>query len=195
MEYSNSNILKQFAAEMNGEFIDRNYHHSAKAELKHSDWKVIFDNYTEYKTSGGKTFEQIYARVISPIKSSDNFRFEICRKNIFSSITKIFGAQDIEIGNSEFDKAFVIKANNEFKLKAFLNNKSLRTQIENQDRINLQISDQKGIWEDKLPEREFELSFFIEEPINDSQKLKSIYSLFAEMLNQLKDINSIQASG
>lgn len=191
MEYPNSNILKQFAEEMNGKFIERSYHNSAKAELKYLDWDITFDNYTEYKTSGGKTFEQIYARVVCPIKSNDNFRFEIYRKNIFSSIAKIFGAQDIEIGHPEFDKEFIIKANNEFKLKAFLNNKNLRSQIENFDRINLQISDQKGIWEQKLPEKELELSYFIEEPITDIQNLKSIYSLFIEMLKQLKEINSI----
>jgi len=195
MEYSNSNILKQFAKEMNGKFVERSFHNSAKTELKYLDWNITFDNYTEYKTSGGKTLEQIYARVVSPIKSNDNFRFEIYRKNIFSSIAKIFGAQDIEIGNSKFDKDFIIKANNEFKLKAFLNNKDLRNQIENFERINLQISDRKGIWEKKLPGKEFELSFFIEEPIDDIQNLKSIYFLFIEMLKQLKEINSIQASG
>ena len=195
MEYPNSNILKQFAKEMNGKFVDRSFHNSAKTELKYLDWNITFDNYTEYKTSGGKTFEQIYARVVSPIKSNDNFRFEIYRKNIFSSIAKIFGAQDIEIGNSKFDKDFIIKANNEFKLKAFLNNKDLRNQIENFERINLQISDRKGIWEKKLSGKEFELSFFIGEPIDDIQNLKSIYLLFIEMLKQLKEINSIQASG
>ena len=195
MEYSNSTILKQFAEEMNGKFIERSYHNSAKATLKHLDWNVTFDNYTEYKTAGGKTFEQIYARVVSPIKSNDNFRFEIYRKNILSSIAKIFGAQDVEIGNPEFDKKFIIKTNNEFKLKAFLRNKDLRVHIENYDKINLQISDREGIWGPKLAVKEFELSFFIEEPINDIQKLKSIYSLFIEMLKQLKEINSIQASG
>ena len=195
MEYPNSNILKQFAEEMNGKFVERSCHNSAKTELKYLVWNITFDNYTEYKTSGGKTVEQIYARVISPIKSNDNFRFEIYRKSIFSSIAKIFGAQDIEIGNSEFDKEFIIKANNEFKLKAFLNNKDLRSQIENFKQINLQISDRKGIWEQKLPEKEFELSFFIEEPIYDIQNLKSIYSLFTEMLKQLKEVNSIEASG
>ena len=116
-------------------------------------------------------------------------------KNIFSSIAKIFGAQDVEIGNPEFDKKFIIKTNNEFKLKAFLRNKDLRVHIENCDKINLQISDREGIWGPKLAVNQFELSFFIKEPINDIQKLKSIYSLFIEMLKQLKEINSIQASG
>jgi hypothetical protein len=194
MEYINSDLLRRFAEENNGNYIERTYWHSPKAEIPFKNWKIIFDNYTEYRNSGNLTLEQIYTRVVAPIKSNDNFKFDIYRKTTFSSIPKIFGAQDVEIGNKEFDKSFIIKANNEFKIKAFLNKKELRTQIENFEKINLQISDQKGIWEEKLPEKEFELSFFVEEPICEMKKLDSIYLLFEAMLCQLEEINSIQAS-
>lgn len=193
MEYSNSKLLAEFAKEMKGNFIDRNYHHSAKAELSHLNWKIIFDNYTEFKTVGDRTTSQIYTRVVSPIISIDNFRFELYQKNIFSSIAKIFGAQDIEIGDAKFDKRFILKTNDELKLKAFLTTK-LIDQIESQNKINLQISNRKGIWEEKLPEGEFELSYFIEEPIDDSNKLHTIYLLFIEMLNQLYKIKAIESS-
>lgn len=191
MEYSNAELLKQFAIDMNGKFIDRSYFHAAKAAIKYQDWQIIFDNYTEYKVSGNYTLEQIYARVTVRIKSNDNFRFELYRQSLLSSISKIFGAQDIKIGDPDFDKSFILKTNDELKLKAFLLNPSLRNQIAFQDKINLQISDKKGIWENKLPAGELELSYFVEEPINDYQKLKSIYILFTELLYQLKTIGAI----
>lgn len=191
MEYSNAELLKQFAIDMNGKFIDRSYFHAAKAAIKYQDWQIIFDNYTEYKVSGNYTLERIYARVTVRIKSNDNFRFELYRQSLLSSISKIFGAQDIKIGDPDFDKSFILKTNDEHKLKAFLLNPSLRNQIAFQDKINLQISDKKGIWENKLPAGELELSYFVEEPINDYQKLKSIYILFTELLYQLKTIGAI----
>lgn len=58
----------------------------------------------------------------------------------------------MEIGYPDFDKAFTIKSNNEFKIKTLLRNKELRKLIEYQKDVNIQILDQKGIWEDKLPE-------------------------------------------
>src|SRR6185295_6856158 len=41
------------------------------------------------------------------------FTFQLILEGIFQRIKKIFGAQDIQTGNEEFDKHFVLKSNNE----------------------------------------------------------------------------------
>ena len=193
MEYSNSDVLREFAKEMNGQFIERIYWHSAKVNLVHKSWNIIFDNYTEHITSGNNNFEQRYTRIVAPFITSDNFTFEIYRKTLFSSIAIIFGSQDYEIENKEFDKSFVIKTNNEFKMKSFLNNKLLRAKIQNLDKVNLQISDRKGIWEEKLPENQLELSYFVQGQIDNIEMFTKLHSLFVEMIDQLLEINSIKA--
>src|SRR5690348_2764400 len=100
------NFWKHFSAEMGGIFTEGQYWHSDKVELLYKDWTIGFDNYTYYTTSGGNSYTQVYTRVIVPIISSDNFIFEIYRRNFFSSVAKIFGEQDVEIGIPGFDKAF-----------------------------------------------------------------------------------------
>ncbi len=43
MNYPNSEILKQFSTEMNGNFIERSYWESDKVEILHHNRPIIFD--------------------------------------------------------------------------------------------------------------------------------------------------------
>lgn len=177
---------------MNGNFIERSYWESAKVEIMHHNRSIILDNYTEYRTSGGQNFQQDYTRVLSTISNNSNFRFEIYQETFLSSITKIVGAQDVVIDNEEFDRRFRIKSNDELKVKSFLKDDGLKLQILSFKNINLQISDQKGIWCEKLPDGEFELSFFINGLVDDIEILKQIYKLFCAALNRLEEMNILK---
>lgn len=188
---SEESIWKSFTGQVNGRYIDRSYWHSDKTEVTYNNWKIIFDNYIEYKTVSNTTIQQTYTRVTAAYITIDDFRFEIARKNILSTIGTLFGRQDIIIGDSKFDKDFVIKSNNPSQIKALLSNNEIRRRIEEQPKINLETSDQKGVWEDKLPDNELELSFFVEGKIKDIAQLKAIYKLFTLLLDRLYEIGSI----
>jgi hypothetical protein len=137
------NIWEEFANLTGGKFVERQEAWlSDKTEIDYKGWKIFFDNYTLWSNQYSKEM----TRIISPIISIDNFRFEIYQNGFIRSIEKIFGAQDIEIGRPEFDKSFIIKSNNEFKIKSLLQNQKIRTLIENQKEVNLEISNQKGVW-------------------------------------------------
>lgn len=192
MNYSNSELLKKFSSEMNGNFIERSYWESAKVEIMHHNRSIIFDNYTEYRTSGGQNFQQDYTRVLSSISNTSNFRFEIYQETFLSSITKIFGTQDVIIDNEEFDHRFRIKSNDELKVKSFLKDDALKLQILSFEDINLQISDKKGIWGEKLPDGEFELNFFINGLVDNTEILKQIHKLFCAALNRLEEMNILK---
>jgi len=184
------NIWEEFANVTGGKFVERQESWlSDKAEIDYKGWKIIFDNYTIWSNE----YRKEMTRIISPIISKDNFRFEIYRNGFIRSIEKIFGAQDIEIGRPEFDKAFIIKANNEFKIKSLLQNQKIRTLIETQKEVNLEISNQKGVWENKLPEKEFELQFYADGEIKDIEHLKSLINLFQELLDNLYQMKSIES--
>jgi sensor c-di-GMP phosphodiesterase-like protein len=49
----------------------------------------------------------------------EGFRFAIYRKGFFSDLGKLMGMQDIEVGDPEFDEAFIIKGNDESKVVRF----------------------------------------------------------------------------
>lgn len=183
-----SNIWQEFAKESDGIFKEGYSWRSDSNEIAYKNWNIIFDN---YRLWSGK-HSALMTRVVVPIALKDNFKFEIYREGFVRKIEKIFGAQDVEIGYPDFDKAFTIKSNNEFKIKTLLRNKELRKLIESQKDVNIQISDQKGIWEDKLPENEYELSYFIDSEIDNIETLKSLLELFKVILDELFEMNSIQ---
>ena len=48
------------------------------------------------------------------------FEFQLKRQGAFASITKLFGAQDVDIGDSLFDETFVVKTSDPNRLRALL---------------------------------------------------------------------------
>lgn len=182
------NIWQQFAKETGGVFKEGYSWRSDSNEIEYKKWKIVFDN---YRLWSGK-YSTLMTRVVVPVTLNDKFKFEIYREGFVRKIEKLFRAQDVETGYPDFDKTFTIKSNNEFKIKTLLRNKELRKLIESQRDVNIQISDQKGIWEDKLPENEYELSYFTDGEIDNIETLKSLLELFKVILNELFEMNSIQ---
>ena len=181
------NVWKEFAKIIDGVFIEGISWHSDRTEVQYQNWKVVFENYTLWSGKYSTETTRIFVSFIS----LDDFRFEIYRNGFVRKIEKLFGAQNIKIGREEFDRAFIIKANNEFKIKKLLQNQKVRSCLENLKELNIQVCDQYGIWENKLPERELQLSFFTEDEIKDLEVLKLILDLFKEMLNELFKMKSI----
>jgi hypothetical protein len=181
------NIWKNLSEETGGTFTEGYSWNSDSTTIEYKNWKIILDNYTLW--SGKYSTEM--TRVIAPITLTNNFRFEIYQEGFIRKIEKLFGAQDVEIGYPDFDKAFTIKSNNEFKIKTLLQNKEIRNLIESQKEVNIQVSDQEGIWKKKLPQNEFELSYYIDGEVHDLSILKSLIELFKTMLDELHQMNSI----
>jgi hypothetical protein len=181
------NIWQEFAKETGGTFKEGYSWISDSTEVNYKNWIIIFDNFTAW--SGKYSTET--TRIIVPITLIDNFRFEIYHEGFIRKIEKLFGAQDIKIGYPDFDKAFIIKSNNEFKIKTLLRNKEIRNFIESLKEVNLEISDQKGIWGEKLPKNEYELSYFMDGEIQNIQTLKSLLELFKLILDELHQMNAI----
>ena len=182
------NIWQEFAQKTNGTFKEGYSWNSDSTEIEYKNWKIIFDNYTLWS---GKYSNEL-TRVIVPVKLQDNYRLEIYTEGLVRKIEKFFGAQDIEIGYPEFDHAFTIKSNNEFKTKSLLRDKNIRNLIQSQKEVNILISDQKGIWGEKLPDNEFELSYFIDDEIDNFETPYSLLELFKALLDELFQLNLIK---
>jgi len=180
-----TSIWKEFSIQTNGTFKEGYSWHSDSVEITHKKWTIIFDNYTLWS---GK-YSSKMTRIIVPISLKDNFRFEIYPEELIRKIEKIFGVQDIEIGYPEFDKAFIVKSNNEFKIKSLLRNANIRNLLLEQKNLNIQLSNQNGIWEQ--PKNQFELSYYIDGEIHNVANLIKLLELFKIILDELFQINTI----
>src|SRR5690606_7783151 len=178
----NSKGWKSFSEYIKGEYFKKGFWHLPKVKKVHNRHTVVFENFT----TGGEapvTCTKVYTYII-PKKY---FEFHIYNSNIFSSIGKYFGMQDIETGDPVFDKNYIVKSNDGFKVKQLLRDQKVKHEIENFKRLNLKLAKAGKLWS-KLPEGAYELEFITERDIHDYRELETIYLLITAVLDQLEEI-------
>jgi hypothetical protein len=131
-----------------------------------------------------------FTRMRAPYVNRDGFRFKISRKSVFSGLGKMFGMQDVEIGDPAFDEAFVIQGNDEAKLKALFANEKIRQLLSAQPEVSFEVKDDEGWFGAQFSEGVDELVFQVGSDGKDKERLKTLFDLFAEVLNHLCVIGS-----
>jgi hypothetical protein len=98
--------------------------------------------------------------------------------------------QDIEVGDPEFDEAFIIKGNDEDRVGDLFANPKIRQLIQAQPKICLEVNDREGWFGPRFPEYVDALHFEVQGVIKDVERLKALFDLFAAVLHQLCRIGS-----
>lgn len=186
-------IWEAFAEKIGGEYIPRKYWNSDRTLFHYKNFKIYFDYFTYY-TSGKASLSKTFTRVVIPYKSNDDFQFNIYEDELIFKIAKIFGFQDVKIGKEEFDKKYIIKTNNEQKLKNIFNSTTLHKKIENFENASLLISKKYGVWEEELPENEYELSFVLNYHVKDLETLTKSKDFITEFFDRFQDLVRIEVS-
>ena len=188
---SKNEVWRQLSEEIGAEFREGGFWKRSKVHAHVGPWTVTLDTYTE---SSGET-HVTYTRLRAPYVNPDSFRFTIYRKSIFSGLGKFLGMQDMEVGDPEFDEAFIIKGNDERKVYDLFANPNIRQMIQDQPKIRLEVKDSEGWFGPKFPEDVDELHFQVVGVIKDVERLKSLFDLFAAVLDQLCRIGSAFKEG
>jgi hypothetical protein len=178
---SRKEIWQQFCAQTGSNFVEGGFWKSDKVEAAHNQWTVTLDLFV---VSTGKS-SVTYTRMRAPYVNPDGFRFTIYRKGIFTEIGKWFGMQDVTVGHEDFDRDFVIQGNDEQKLRKLFSSQKIRDLIAAQPDISFAVKDDEGFWSKHFPEEVDELYFQVVGVIKDVERLKLLYDLFAETLDEL----------
>jgi len=179
-------VWRQLCQEIGAEFIKGGLWKGAKVQAHVGTWTMTLDTYT---ISDGHS-QTTYTRVRAPYVNPEGFRFTIYRKGVFSNLGKMLGMQDIEIGDPEFDEAFIVKGNNDGRVQTLFTDARLRALIQAQPAIQLEVKDSEGWFGPKFPENVDELHFQVVGVITDMARLKSLFDLFAAVLEELCKIGS-----
>jgi hypothetical protein len=184
---SREEVWKQLCARIGADFVAGGFWKGDKVQARVRNWTITLDTYTVH---AGKT-HVTYTRMRAPFVSRDGFRFRIHRKGLFSGLGKALGMQDIEVGHSAlFDEGFIIRGNDEAKVRALFANSEIRRLIEAQPEIHLEIKDDEGFFRSDFPEGVDELYFQVLGVLKDVDRLKRLFDLFAEVLDELYRIGS-----
>jgi hypothetical protein len=181
---SKDEIWRQLSDQIGGDFVQGGFWKGSKVQAPYKQWTITLD------TSKVFTGHMIHSftRMCTPYVSKDGFQFAIHRTAFIFELGKKLGMQDIEIGEPDFDKAFIIKGDDDIKLRAMFGNQKLRRLIEQLPRFHLTVkSNRLGT---SLPEGVDELFFAVGGIVKDIELLISFFDLFAEILDHLCDIGS-----
>jgi len=184
---SKEEVWNLLAQQIGAEFrAGRAFHNNTRVDARVGQWIVTLDTYT---VSTGKS-NVTFTRLRAPFVNRDGFRLTISRANIFSPIARTLGFQDVQIGEPDFDKAFVIKNNDDARVRTFLADPELRKQLSLQQKITLSVLDDEGFFGTAFPEGVDELKFHALGVIKDLVILQQLFELFATTLNRLCHIGS-----
>jgi hypothetical protein len=178
---SRQEIWRQLSTEIGATYVDGGVWKGDKVQAAHGEWTVTLDTYT---VSTGKS-HVVYTRMRAPYVNTAGFRFTIYRKGFFTSVAKSLGMQDVQIGHEPFDSDFVIKGSDEGLLRALFANPKIRELINQQKNIHFSVKDDEGWFGATFPEGVDELYFAVVGVIKDVERLKLLYDLFGETLDQL----------
>jgi hypothetical protein len=183
---SKSEVWRRLCAEIGAQYVEGGFWKGDKVQATHGPWTITLDTYT---VSNGKT-STTYTQMRAPFADPEGFRFTVYRKGIFSEIGKWCGMQDVEIGDEAFDRDFILKTNQVPKLLQLLGDSRIRELMSQQPQIYFAVKDDEGVFGSSFPEGVDELYFQVVGVIKDVERLKLLYELFAETLDQLCKIGS-----
>jgi hypothetical protein len=178
---SRNEIWRQLSADIDGQFVSGGLFKTAKVQATHGEWIVTLDTYAVH--AGNVTI--IYTRMRAPYVNPGGFRFTIYRRGFFSDFAKLMGMQDVQVGFEPFDSDFIIKGTDQAMVRALFGKQKIRDLIAAQEKIHFTVKDDEGWFAAKFPEGVDELYFNVAGVIKDLDRLKALYDLFSETLDQL----------
>jgi hypothetical protein len=182
---SKDEVWQRLSHEIGAEYVEGGLWKRSKVQAHVGPWTVTLDIGTSDEDG-----ESQATRLRAPYMNPEGFRFTIYRKGIFSELGKLLGMQDIEVGDPEFDEAFIIKGNDEERVRALFANPKIRQMIQAQPKVRLEVKDSEGWFGPRFPEDVDELHFQVVGVIKDVERLKALFDLFAAVLDQLCKIGS-----
>jgi hypothetical protein len=183
---SKDEVWRRLCEEIGAEFVEGGFWRGNKVQAHVGPWTVTLDSYT---VSDGHS-HVTYTRMRAPYVNPDGFRFTIYRKGVFSGLGKLLGMQEIEVGVPEFDEAFIVKGDDEDRVRDLFADPKLRALIAAQPQVRLEVKDSEGWFGPNFPDDVDELSFRVVGVIKDVERLKGLFDLFAVVLERLSKIGS-----
>ncbi len=174
-------MWRKLCGEIGADYISGGVWKGDKVQARHGEWTVTLDAYTVYTGKVAVSYTRLRAPYINP----ERFRFTVYRRNFFSDVAKWLGMQDVVIGHPDFDRDFIIKGTNEHALRALFQNARLRDLVAAQPEIHFTVKDDEGFFERDFPADTDELCLNVIGVITDVKRLKLLFELFSETLEQL----------
>ena len=174
-------ILSELARKLGGRYERGRFLSRGKLKLPHRAWEITVDEYSAHVAS----VVLLFIRLRAPYLNRDGFRFRIYRKSGFSMIGKLFGVQDMEIGDPSFDDQFIIQGSPPSMVTRFLMNERIKELMDLQRDIQLEVKDDEGWFGKRFPKGVDELYLRSAGTLDETYKVCELFDLLCTVLDEL----------
>lgn len=178
---SRAEIWRKLSAELGGSYSPRAWLKRDRVQVVHRNWTITLDPFVVHAGKSNIPFTRFRA----PFLNTDAFRLKVYRANVFSTVGSWFGAQDVQVGEPEFDRDFVVKSTDEGKARAFFADRLICRLLQQQKRVQMTVQDHEGWFGPKFPADTDELRVMVRGHLKDMERLRSLFALFATALDRL----------
>ena len=182
-------VWQQFAKEKGGTYLPIS---DDRILVQYKNYTITVDAYTHYVVVGSNSYEYEYIRGQVEFICPDNFKLLITPQGLINNISKLFGMQEIQIGDKGFDKKFIIKGNDEVKTLLFLSNNAITQSLQDLKPVRFDITDGDGLWDEKPGDGNSMIYFVSKGKIKHIEQLHKMYNLFSDTIDTLTKLNSMK---
>ena len=183
----NQNAWSEFSKKVNGVGGRGRINSYGCISYTVDQWELVLDAYALFRTVFNEShllFDDC-TRMQVYIDNRDAFTCEIYNSTFVSSIGKLLGMQDIKIGDSSFDKKFIIKSNDKSKAIRLLHNNELRTLMSSLPNFQIRINSKNRKMFSLHPEAYDEIVLEIDHYVTEFDVLYTMHKIIVTLLRCL----------
>ena len=183
------NTWQQIAEEFGGRYEDGGSFSGPVVQVPCGQWTIVLDTFTQEM---GRS-RIIHTRMRAVFIPLDDSRFLIYRSGIVSTISKLFGMQDIEVGFPELDEVLIIKGNHPQQLRRYFDDPQLQKLFIEQTNVELELLAADDWYRSKSHEPLAQLRFTASGVMQELAPLRQLFNFFGCALDRLVQIGSASA--
>jgi hypothetical protein len=162
------------------------YLRGVPARVRYKNWCVTLD--TNVVPAGAAA--AVVTRMRAPYATRGAFRFKLQRRDLLDALARCIGIHTSETGQTEFDREFVVRSEDDARVRRLFEDEAIRRLIQSQPAINLEARGGDGPFGATLPEGVDELVLRAPGFVTDAARLRKLFALFALILDRLCAIDS-----
>jgi hypothetical protein len=182
-------VWNQLSAQLGGAYCKGTWRRSDRITVEHGHWTITLDTFTVHANNAHIPFTRFRA----PFLATGSFRCKVYRSSLFSVIGKWFGMQDVVVGDADFDANFIVKSNDEAKVRELLTGPELRQRLQAMKGTTLSIEDHEGWFGPKFPKDTDELRVLVGGHLKDTERLRALFALFVVALDRIEAVGIARA--
>ena len=162
------------------------YLRGVPARVRYKNWCVTLD--TNVVPAGAAA--AVVTRMRAPYASRGAFRFKLQRRDFLDALARRLRIHTSETGQTEFDREFVVRSEDDARVRSLFEDPAIRGLIQSQPAINLEARGGDGPFGATLPEGVDELVLRAPGFLTDAAQLRKLFALFALILDRLCAMDS-----